>query len=472
MKKDSEKLGSFLNLHRIVLDKNVEKAVKNCIKDKILPKNVATYYRIFEVFKLSNLSKLATTYIQSWFTTVTETKNFLELDFVSLKKILSSSELLITSEIQVFNAVVIWINHDFYKRKKHAKDLIMTVRTNLLPENALEYALNEKEDEIAEKCESLIYEVIKHNETSLRSKRRSGSDGTRCFNKNNFDILTCGNCLSVFDIEPKRNIFNKIDGDNMLRSRSLQSLPKNSFFNIRRSSVINLKGDVYLFNCFNSANSDTNLIEKYSIVNDSYETVGIMDFDLSHHCACGFIDEIYFFGGYLQGKPTATCVYFDTNDYTWVFVASMKETRLRAACAVFEERVVVSGGYNTTGGTLKTVEAYDPNFSEWSYMPSMIEEKYNHRLVAVKNKLFAVGKDLVEVYDSSCKFFVSVTQPNWYDLIGLKDIINVIYIENKLIVFFYEHSKYLVYHVDKDKWTVSSCCMTYRFSTKIPKLTL
>ena len=107
LKKDPEKLSSFFNLHRIVLDKNVEKAVKNCIKDKILPKNVATYYRIFEVFKLSNLSKLATTYIQSWFTTVTETKNFLELEFVSLKKILSSSELLITSEIQVFNAVVI-----------------------------------------------------------------------------------------------------------------------------------------------------------------------------------------------------------------------------------------------------------------------------------------------------------------------------------------------------------------------------
>ena len=154
MKNDSEKLGSFLKLNRIILDGNIENAVENCIKDKTLLKNVATYYRMFNVFKLLSLTGLAATYIRRWCTTVwTGTNNLLELDFISLKKILLSSELHITSEFQVFNAAVVWINHEFYKRKKHARDLLMTVPTHLLSENAL----YEKLDEIGGKCEALIY---------------------------------------------------------------------------------------------------------------------------------------------------------------------------------------------------------------------------------------------------------------------------------------------------------------------------
>ena len=141
---------------------------------------------------------------------------------------------------------------------------------------------------------------MKHNETYLRNKKRSDftikKPGTRCFNKINFDILLCRSYLtSVFDTEPlsKRNIFDKIDGDNMLRSRSLQSLPKNSHFSLRCSSVINLKSVVYFFNCFNSINNSIRPVQKYSVVNDSFKTVGNMNLDLNNFYACSFIDEIY-----------------------------------------------------------------------------------------------------------------------------------------------------------------------------------
>lgn len=98
-------------------------------------------------------------------------------------------------------------------------------------------------------------------------------------------------------------------------------------------------------------------------------------------------------------------MYFYTNDHTWIHVASMKETRLRAACTVFEERVVISGGYNSIR-TLKTVEAYYHIAIEWSYMPSMIKAKYYHKLVTDKNNFFTVGRELVGMYDSSCKFLL------------------------------------------------------------------
>ena len=47
-----------------------------------------------------------------------ETKNFLELDIESVKKVLLSSDLHITSEIEVFNAADAWIRYKLNERKK------------------------------------------------------------------------------------------------------------------------------------------------------------------------------------------------------------------------------------------------------------------------------------------------------------------------------------------------------------------
>ena len=60
------------------------------------------------------------------------------------------------------------------------------------------------------------------------------------------------------------------------------------------------------------------------------------------------------------------------------------------SCAVFEGRIVVSGGYNN--GFLSTVEAYDHIAEKWTNMLNIVEETYHHKSVAFKNKLFIVGE--------------------------------------------------------------------------------
>ena len=49
----------------------------------------------------------------------------------------------------------------------------------------------------------------------------------------------------------------------------------------------------------------------------------------------------------------------------------MNEAKIKAATAVFEGRVVVSGGYNDNEGLLNSVEAYDHIDYSWKYMPNM-----------------------------------------------------------------------------------------------------
>ena len=111
------------------------------LKIKITLQNVATYYQLSKLYSLKYIVHDTKAYIHSWFTTVAETNNFLELDFFLVEKILLSSDLHITSEIEVFNAAEAWINHNFIDRKKHAKDLLMTVRIHLLSKHALKHIL-------------------------------------------------------------------------------------------------------------------------------------------------------------------------------------------------------------------------------------------------------------------------------------------------------------------------------------------
>ena len=58
-----------------------------------------------------------------------------------MKKILFSSEIYITSELEVFTAANDWISFKLNKRKKFAKSLLMKMRFPLLSDPSLKHLL-------------------------------------------------------------------------------------------------------------------------------------------------------------------------------------------------------------------------------------------------------------------------------------------------------------------------------------------
>ena len=89
----------------------------------------------------------------------------------------------------------------------------------------------------------------------------------------------------------------------------------------------------------------------------------------------------------------------------------MNNARVACSCAIYEGRVVVSGGWNNQNNGLKTVEPYDYVSGKWSSMPNMIEGRHHHSIVAMKNKLFVLGSRKAdkskscEIFDSESKKF-------------------------------------------------------------------
>ena len=112
------------------------------IKEHINKHTVSLYYKIADIYKIYNLAAVSFSCIERCFTTVMDTESFLELDIKLIRKILYSSELHITSELEVFNAVDNWICHNTKERCKFAKCLLLTVRLSLLSDPALNYILS------------------------------------------------------------------------------------------------------------------------------------------------------------------------------------------------------------------------------------------------------------------------------------------------------------------------------------------
>ena len=126
-----------MKVNKILLDEKAANSKDKQIEIKVTVSNTFIWFLISKVFNLNKVSKTSLGIIQRWFTTVADSKDFLELDFTCVSAILNSSELLIDSELQVFNVMNAWLNHNSIERSKHAKYLLQRVRLSLLTIPAL-----------------------------------------------------------------------------------------------------------------------------------------------------------------------------------------------------------------------------------------------------------------------------------------------------------------------------------------------
>ena len=67
--------------------------------------NLLIFYTISKIFNLPTVAKQSWSHIERCFTILAETKNFLELGYIVVAKIFASSELQITSELEIYNSV-------------------------------------------------------------------------------------------------------------------------------------------------------------------------------------------------------------------------------------------------------------------------------------------------------------------------------------------------------------------------------
>ena len=443
---------------------NEDKEIYRSIEDKINFHNVIALYQISQVFKNSNIRKPPILLIERCFPVISESQKILDLDYKYIAKIGSSSYLNIHSELEVFNAVILWMGNS-KERKKFAKHLLLKIRLTLLSVPALKF-ITEKISSFIDNL-AFIKEII--DEKSKGFHRRNLKSVSRFCDQDKFNIIVCGGSKNK-NGKAVRDVYS-IKANNQNNVISFPQLEEGR----KWSKVVCIKGEVFAFGGIGNNFKRMMSIEKYSIDNKSWKVVGYMPDKYKSFCVCSFMGNAYVLGGKAQERSVASCFKFKAADYSMNKIAEMETARERSACAVFEGKIVVSGGSNF-GRPLSTVEAYDHVANEWTNMPYMVEERCRHKSVAIKNKLYMFGgfTKASEVYDSTCEKFVSLKYPDkWFSYFNFHYPLAVISIGKKLIVFQKTTSTSLIYDVENDTWSEEPCEVSRNLSSfscvKVPQ---
>ena len=363
------------------------------------------FSQLTKVYKLTKLAEQTIAYIERCFPLIVETNSFLELSFNVISKILSSNNLNITSEMEIFEAASSWVDYDISERSKFAFGLLLKVRLPLLTEHALKYLLTKKSpiSEVSE-CNTTLKQALKCKEKKQFHCMSSICHENRFCMQKHFNLLICdANILnSKLNYKTKQNTrFTLVDGCNF---KSIKVLPPSLKVRDRFLATC-VNEEIFVFGGRDIAGNDINSIEKYSFKTNGWskvadmfdKRVGFVSFSL-----CAFMNKILVIGGETEHATrrhwfTNTCLEFNTKDYKWKDIAKMNQVRGYAGCTVFEGSVVVAGGCvfveNDEGffqTTTNTVESYDPFADKWTPMASLIEGECDVNLVPVRSKLFRI----------------------------------------------------------------------------------
>ena len=438
--------------NNIMIVDNLESKILKYLQNTTNIENAATFYQLASFINIPNFSKEIICYVYRCFTMIAETKSYLTLDFNFLARILSTSQLNITSELEIFNSAEVWLRYNIVERSKFAKQLLFTVRLPLLSDNALDSVLlKESSFRNNEDCLVMMNNILK--DKSFYKNSMNFSSTTRYCNQNMFNILTCdiwGDLCSPKLI--RYDISNK-------RLKMVKDFPKlNLVQNYSRAVFLN--GDLYII-CYIEQYPNCRMsVQKFTSHSNRWEVAAEYSNDyIDNFCVCVFMGKLYIIGGTsfipYSMQVHRNCFEFNPVNNNIQEVKPMHDFRRNFACTVFEGQIVVSGGYFEAG---RTVEVYDHVADKWSYMPEMIKHRRYHDLVAIKNKLFAFGgvKNSCEVYDNCCKkFSLLKSPPNLFqsNYNSLNDSISAISMGNKIVIFDLGTRIVASYDINKEQWS-------------------
>ena len=207
----------------------------------------------------------------------------------------------------------------------------------------------------------------------------------------------------VFILNTKTQYFGKIYDFSCFR---LKTLPKSEISN--KVKGISVGSTVFQVS---EANIKDYLTSKLLIKKNFSEFINSFSIRHKCNCVCTFMKELYVIkiGQYFGEINTYSCLKYNLNRKKWINTAAPNEIRYFAASAVFEGKIVVSGGIEYYKKRSKrTVEAYDHYENQWAYLPEMIKGRSDHSLVSMGNKLFVIDgwtTNSCEVFDSKSRKF-------------------------------------------------------------------
>ena len=425
----------------------------NFMKENLTTENCVFNYYFADKYQCFELRDGAHEVIITNFSDLMETGDFLNLDIKQVIEWVSSDDVIVRDEKEIFKGIVRWVSHNKTERESHFLDLLHQVRLRSISSEFLFHEMI-NEELITSNIDCVNF-VLGHMKCIFNCTTESCSKPARkCLERLEDVIFVCGGrkalCYlphadtwyqlmdttlehqdhAAVQYRGKVNIFSKQgerveSGQSQVAeyyissSDSWGAIQTKFEYNEQFTSLFVLNGDMALYALTNTETTPENTIYRYHPDKNTWEICG--DGALSRWGACGVTDGhcIYIMGGTRNEMDvingTTIVEKFSPSEVIWEEVAAMNEARHAAFGEAMNGKIYIAGGLQKYGlicAVLKTCEVYNPSTDEWQLIPSLNAPRHSASMVSFKGALYVVGglKDQVksrelsvEILDSDAK---------------------------------------------------------------------
>lgn len=207
----------------------------------------------------------------------------------------------------------------------------------------------------------------------------------------------------------------------------------------RALGAATLDGQLYAIGGWNGVATQLDLVEVYDPTAQQWRAGPPLTVARSQHSVVAVGDALWVVGGWqAEGGMVSAVERLTPPDQAWQIVTHLPSPRREPGVALWQDQIVVAGGFNGQSdadldGYSDRVDRYDWRHDRWSRLANLPTPRRGLALVAVGDRLFAIGgysaeehfTNLVEEYDVTADRWVShawpLTPRTWAAATGLAD---------------------------------------------------
>lgn len=391
-----ENVQSILATASLVQFHEVRELCCKFLETQLDPSNCLGIRKFTEAHGCVNFLEVVDNFVLENFREVMKSEEYALLPCELLIKVISSDDLNIFAEEEVYEAVMSWVKHDLNNRVKQLPNIIRFVRMPLVSKH---YLLNRIDvDNLIRSnmnCRDFLdeaknYHLLPEQRAQLRTDRMKPRKSMM------------GTLYAIGGKEAGETISNTVESYS-LQSNVWQPAP---LLNVPRQQLGtgSLGGWLYAVGG-SDGYSRLSTVERYSPDSNRWMYVKSLNTSRSG-VGVGVLGEtMYAMGGYDGRSCLKTVERYDPLVDVWSHVAPTNVTRSFPGVAELGDRIFVIGG-NDGVTFLNSTECYDPHTNRWTQLAPMSLARAGIGAAALDGRIYAIGGfdgaqrlDVVEMYE-------------------------------------------------------------------------
>ncbi|CAH3164749.1 unnamed protein product [Porites lobata] len=399
---------------------------------------LAVNYRCFE------LQEKARDFIYANFTRVVEHEDFLNLTINEVEEWISSDEIRVRGEEDVFQAIVKWAEQKgsgerekFFELFRHVR--LMYLSRNYVLNDILPHPLitNEKA------CTAFVLDTIKH--VSCGSEECFFAQAPRnCLKTAEDCLVLSGVTKTLCYVAHEDKWYQMADKTKSRYLYSASAYHGKLYINhgtgvdyaIERfdpavnswapltsysgemshffAAVVYFQGFLYVIG--GKQNGEVaNCVHKYSPDTNLWQEVAAMNVSRFSPSAVADEDTIYAIGGQKNDQILDVVERFDSKMNSWCRVASMLEKKLLPCVAILNAKVFLFGGYTSIHPphVCSSIEMYDPTSNMWTAIQGISAPTRFFGVTSFKGSVYVIGRQTQESPGSLFLQIYDVEKNEW-----------------------------------------------------------